>query len=636
MLLTDKKTALTFKLYLRLCSILAPSFLVISAIGLYFLTNHIVDQAEGRLSIRIGNATARVASGLERLSEYDAEFNGAPIESAQEIMQVLMADPAIQCVELMDSVGGTIMAKVPAGIGCTGRETESTLKVPLYFPDDAELIVRSSLAEIAEIRQNQQNLSALILFAGLMIALVTNWITFRLIIGRPLRSLISEIDAARQKAETSAMHDSLTGLANRRYLDDVLDFRIKAIKSGGAPFAVLQVDLDFFKEVNDTLGHAAGDTVLNHAAQILKAEVRRDDFVARIGGDEFVILLTSFDSSDDIDLIANRIVRTISRPMTFKGETCRIGASIGIEIIDTDSNLAELDAQRVLGNADIALYRAKEMGRGRHVFFESKLRAEVEASKKLADELRAAIDEGQIICHYQPQFDTVTNSISGVEALARWRHPERGVLPPGVFLQTAERLSLASYIDEIVLKQAVQDLERWDEMGLGVKAVSVNVSGERLEDTDLLAKLSKMNLPRGRVVFEILETAFIDELSDAVKMNLDGVRDLGIEIEIDDFGTGKASILGVIALSPARLKVAKEIILPLPDTEGQEALVKAIVSLAQTLNVELIAEGVEEAPHFAMVRELGFQRMQGYFIAKPMEAADLEALLAEGVDRLIA
>ncbi|MEM7240384.1 MAG: bifunctional diguanylate cyclase/phosphodiesterase, partial [Pseudomonadota bacterium] len=394
-----------------------------------------------------------------------------------------------------------------------------------------------------------------------------------------------------------------------------------------SPFSVLHIDLDHFKEINDTIGHAAGDAVLRHVSRALRAQTRHGDFVARAGGDEFVIVTPGLSDPAELSLLAGRIIAAVNETVNFRGDLCKVGASIGIDTVGAPAGTGPTSAERVLMNADIALYRAKEVGRACHVFFEPELRHRVEESKKLADDLTKALDRGEITCFYHPQHDPETLQICGAEALARWIHPERGVLSPEEFLATAERLSIVDRIDEIVLRKAIEDLARWDALGLDVEAVSVNVSSDRLKDPDLIEKLKRIDLPRGRLIFEILETAFVDELSDDVKWNIDSVRELGIEIEIDDFGTGKASILGVLALNPQRLKIAKEIVLPLPELESQRALVRAIVSLAKTLNVGLIAEGVETQEHLEILREMNFSKLQGYLLSRPMQADDIIELV---------
>lgn len=636
MRLSDKKTTMTLKLYLRLCSILAPTFLLASAIGLFFVTEYIVANAEDRLATRVGNAAARVAGGLERVSQGDLTFGGRPTAVALELTQVMMADPAIVCVEIYDGLAEKMIAQVPKGADCRTEAHDSQLVLPVNFPDAVDLVVHTSLEEIEEVRTTQQQLSGLILFAGLMIALLTNWITFRLIIGRPLSDMIRQIDDARRKAEISSLHDSLTGLGNRRYLTDVIEERLKVLRSDGPSFSILQLDLDHFKDINDTLGHAAGDAMLRHVANILRSAVRPEDFVARVGGDEFVIVTYGETNAENLSRLAKRLITQVSRPLVYQAHTCAVATSIGVYPVLKEEIIDDMTGDHILNNADFALYRAKATGRGRYLFFEEGLRSEVEAAKFLAVDFERGVGESEIVCYYQPQYDVTAGKVLSVEALVRWKHPLLGIMNPHEFLPLADKLALTAEVDEKILKIALKDLADWDESGLGIETVSVNISAGRLEDPGLLDSLREMQIPPDRLTFEILETAFVDELSDVVRWNLDGMRELGIEIELDDFGTGKASVLGVIEMAPHRIKVARELIASLGNGEQGISFVRAIAAIGHSLDVGMVAEGVEEAEHCRIAAELGFQRLQGYHISRPLPRDALELWIAQNEFRLSA
>ncbi len=627
MRLSDERRELTLKLYLRLCAILAPLFLLASAIGLFFLTEHIVSSAEERLSIRVGNAAARVANGLERVSEVDAGFATNPTALSEELIKVLMADPAVVCIEIVDRPGHRAIAQVPRGVNCKTEEHDTQLTLPLYVPDEADLIVRIALDEVQLVRDTQQRLSAVILFAGLMIALITNWITFRLIIGKPLSELVGQIDDARKQAEANALSDSLTGLSNRRHLNEVIEQLVDGLRKNGVPFAALQLDLDHFKDINDTLGHAAGDAVLQHVADILRSAVRPEDTVARTGGDEFVIVIHGEAQRDVLAGLAERLILQVSRPLVYQAHSCSVATSIGICPV-TEDNLSEtFSGDEALINGGFALHQAKAAGRGRYLFFEEGMRAEVEANRFLAADFDRGVRDSEIECFYQPQYDVEAQRVLSVEALARWRHPLLGVLNPHEFLPLADKLAMTPRVDQKILRMAVKDLARWDAAGLGIQSVSVNISATRLEDPGLLEELRRMQLPPNRLTFEILETAFVDELSDQMRWNLDGIRELGIEIELDDFGTGKASVLGVIEVAPTRIKVARELVASLGDGEQGISFVRAVAAIGHSLNVGMVAEGVEEAVHCRIAAELGFHRLQGFHIAKPMPRCEFEAWL---------
>lgn len=421
----------------------------------------------------------------------------------------------------------------------------------------------------------------------------------------------AELEEAKTSIEHNALHDPLTGLANRRKLDRALD----ALSTGGPKrFAVLHLDLDRFKQINDTLGHAAGDAVLVHAAKILTGNVRDEDIVARIGGDEFVILISALSDKDNIKVIASKIISAFSHPFDFEGFTCRCGVSIGIAFSEGDAT----DARRTLINADLALYRAKATGRNRYEFFTENLQAEILDHKRTADEILAGLERGEFEAWYQPQFCANTHALTGVEALVRWRHPVRGLLTPDKFLKIAEELNVVSAIDHIVLQHALQDKEIWRIKGIDVPRVSVNVSVRRLHDDHLIESLKQLPIKPGEVAFELVEAIFLDENEDTAADNIERIKAMGIEIEIDDFGTGHTSIISLLRLKPKRLKIDRQLVMPITTAPQERSLVRSIVDIARSLGVETIAEGVETQDHAHLLRQMGCDMLQGYAFAKPL------------------
>lgn len=433
-----------------------------------------------------------------------------------------------------------------------------------------------------------------------------------------------ELEAARVSIEHNALHDSLTGLPNRRYLDDILRHHAADGYHGSGSIALLHIDLDRFKQINDTLGHAAGDAMLIHASKVLRANCRETDFVARIGGDEFVIVSSA--GSDDARLngLAERIVREMRKPAHYEGHACRFGVSVGLAV----ARSADIDVKQLLINADIALYRAKARGRNRHEFFSEALQAEVVGTKRTADEILAGLDANQFIAHYQPQFDARTLDMVGVEALARWQHPD-GLRPPATFMAVAEELNVMAQIDRVVLHQALADLARWDSMGLKVPRASVNVSLRRLHDEGLIDSLRALQLQPGRISFELVESIYLDESDSVVGWNIDQFKELGIDIEIDDFGTGYASIVSLQKLHPRRLKIDRQLVDPIVGQPAQRRLVASIVDIGKSMDIEIVAEGVETLEQAAILRDLGCDILQGYAFARPMSRDQLEIFLAE-------
>ncbi|WP_244467657.1 sensor domain-containing protein [Pseudorhizobium banfieldiae] len=427
-----------------------------------------------------------------------------------------------------------------------------------------------------------------------------------------------ELELAKSRIEHNALHDPLTGLGNRRKLDAELDLLSRQSRTERQKLTILHLDLDRFKQINDTLGHAAGDAMLVHASEVLSRNVRENDIVARIGGDEFVILIRDENGHDCVAQLATRIIGELRQPIDFEGFACRGGVSIGI----AQASGVNIDARRVLVNADIALYRAKAMGRNRYEFFTQNLQAEIVGHKRTADELLAGLENHEFTTRYQPQFDARTSQLAGVEALVRWNHPHLGILTPDRFLRIAEELNVAATIDQIVLETVLKDLKRWADLGVSVPRVSVNVSSRRLHDEKLIEGLKLLDIRPGQIAFELVESIFLDEHEDVVARNLEQISGLGIDIEIDDFGTGHTSIVGVLKLKPQRLKIDRQLVMPILHSPQERALVRSIIDIARSLGVETVAEGVESMQHAAMLRELGCDLLQGYAFARPLSFAE--------------
>jgi diguanylate cyclase (GGDEF)-like protein/PAS domain S-box-containing protein len=435
-----------------------------------------------------------------------------------------------------------------------------------------------------------------------------------------------ELEAAKAHIEHCALHDFLTGLPNRRFLDAQLTERALCSENGREGTAILHLDLDRFKQINDTLGHLAGDHMLRHTAKVLRESIAEGDFVARIGGDEFVILSRYDGSTLRLTELAANIIRRMRDPVPFENHQCRIGASIGIAFACGTS----VEPKQLLLNADIALYHAKTQGRNRFEYFSPDLQKDVIQTKRLSDEILAGLERGEFVPHYQLQFHASDLSVAGVETLARWQHPERGLLTPDKFLQVAEDLDVVATIDKMILDRAVCDHGRWKGEGIDIAKVSVNVSSRRLADPHLVESLRGLDLADGTLSFELLETIFLDDYDEAVSENLRQIRKLGIGIEIDDFGTGHASIVSLLKTGPGTLKIDRELIAPLTRTIEQRRLVGSIIEMGRSLGIKVIGEGVETMAHVRILKRLGCDVLQGFALARPMAADKIGAFVREG------
>ncbi|MGD9478174.1 EAL domain-containing protein [Shinella sp. G-2] len=432
-----------------------------------------------------------------------------------------------------------------------------------------------------------------------------------------------ELEQAKTRIEHNALHDPLTGLGNRRKLDDELTGIAELSEMMDVHVGILHIDLDRFKQINDTLGHAAGDALLVHASQVLRASTRKGDLIARIGGDEFVVVVTNTTDQDYLSVLARRIITLMQQPVDYEGHLCRFGVSIGIALAEGRM----IDTGKLLVNADIALYRAKAMGRNRHEFFTEVLQAEIVSNKRIADDILAGIENNEFVPYYQPQIDAGTLKLAGAEALIRWNHPRDGLLTPDRFLKIAEDLNVMATLDRIVLEKALLDCARWAAQGLVMPKISVNVSARRLRDESLIESLTGLSIQPGQISFELVESIFLDESDDVVLSNLERIKALGIDIEIDDFGTGHTSIVSLLKLKPKRLKIDRQLVAPILSSHNEQALVRSIIEIGRSLGIEIVAEGVETMEHADMLNRLGCDLLQGYAFAKPLSR---DAFLAFG------
>jgi diguanylate cyclase (GGDEF)-like protein/PAS domain S-box-containing protein len=448
-----------------------------------------------------------------------------------------------------------------------------------------------------------------------------------------LLATVHDIDArkdAEDRLTRLSRFDTLTGLANRRAFVAALEGAIADRRRRRGGVAILFLDLDSFKDVNDTLGHPVGDRLLQAVARRLSDSVRSSDLVARFGGDEFAVLIREFDEPSDAGTLARTLVDAIKSPFRIDANQIRIGVSIGIATFESD-----MDAETLLSRADVALYRSKSEGRGTYRFFSEAMDLEIHARVKLDAELRAAIEAEQFALVYQPQVNLDTGRITGVEALLRWAHPTRGTLSPALFIPVAERTGLIGPIGAWVLAQACRQARRWLDAGVALNRVAVNLSALQFKaprnlENEIHRALAETGLPGRMVELELTEGTVL-EASGHQGDILRDVRRLGVTIAIDDFGTGYSSLSYLRRFSVDRIKLAREFVADLATDANDRAIAQAAIGLARNLGIDMIAEGVETAEQLELLRSWGCREAQGFYLAKPMSAEELTPLLRRGV-----
>jgi len=436
---------------------------------------------------------------------------------------------------------------------------------------------------------------------------------------------ISERSRFEERLTYQAMHDALTGLPNRfALLDHVETLR----RDHPGEVAVLYLDLDGFKSVNDVQGHAVGDRVLSEVATRLASSVRRGEFVGRLGGDEFVVVTHRFSKVDDVMALANRLVREVELPHDDDGQFFSLSVSIGVAVPG-----AEAEPLEMIGQADNAVYQAKRQGRGRVVMFDSEMQRQLDEQTELELALRHAVGNDELVMHIQPVFDLVENRIMGGEALVRWMRPGHGLVPPGDFIPVAERSDLILELERWVLTQACQRLVAWREREPATdRRIAVNISGRHLAEGDLVGDIREILDDTGAdpimLELELTETHLLEDMQRATHA-LDQLRSLGITIAVDDFGTGYSSMTYLRELPVDVLKIDRTFVARATDHGYDSTVIEAVLAIARTLELSVVAEGIETGEQLDYVRSRGCDAAQGFLMARPMPVEDAERVIFE-------
>jgi len=778
------------RLFAKLVLVIVPCFLTASTMGLFALAELDLQQGQNALATRIGNATARVASALERFSasrsDDDASLQGLP----EDMLALLLADQAIRCAELRrDDIDAPSLA-VPTGLGCTGQMFNETLDLPVFIDGDHTLTVYFSTDELDAARRSRREFSILTLFAGLLITVLSSWLGFALIVGRPLGQLlgairrsqesgeparigaqrhdelgevfnafdemqaalnqeakvvrraltqleriynttptmlcscnadgiltsvsdhwtttigverndvlgqpierfidagsislfrehvltsvvagcdvhdipmrlnlqgchpidvllsavpdvnldgtmtvlcvmsdVSLLKAAERRLHQLALTDPLTGLPNRRGLIEQLGRVVtrEADANRDAVTAVLFIDLDNFKWINDTYGHEAGDKLLVEVGGRLRLCLRVNDFIARLGGDEFAVICYRLDGQDEVEIVARRIIEKLEKPFEQDGVQSFVSASVGIAYVEPGVEGPDC----ILQLADLAMYDAKQSGKGCYRSYSRELSNKASAKATLREQIRKGLDTDGFSLVFQPIIDLEKNVPIGVEALVRLDCPKNGTIAPDTFIPVAEETGQIHDLGKWVIEKGINALSVLeDRVGHAGFYVALNISARQL-DEQLIDQIEAMfrHHPnaRNRVVLEITETALLQR-ADHIADLLQSLRQTGVRIALDDFGTGYSSLSHVHEFPVDILKIDKSFVIGLGTrgsdaTRRQMAMIRATSSLAQELGLAVVAEGIETMTTAEILMECGVQFGQGYLFSRPLPAVDFK------------
>lgn len=441
---------------------------------------------------------------------------------------------------------------------------------------------------------------------------------------------ISERRNAEERLQFFINRDPLTGLPNRTLFQELLSHAVQTAERNRSEFALLCIDLDNFKTINESLGHSLGDQLLIEAGKRLKSLFPDIDAIARIGGDEFNIILEQSIGMPWIDLVTQRVIDALGKPFELDGQSVYVGASVGIAVYPNDGK----DVETLQSNADSALHQAKMQGRGTLRFFSSEMSSRAKARLSLEADLRHALDNGELHLHYQPQADLISGKLVGVEVLVRWQHPERGMIPPSDFIPLAEESGFIIPLGEWILRTACRQFKQWTDSGLSMPSMAVNISAKQLNRGNLIGTvkdvLQETGVAAHQLELEITESCIMENRAQSIKLLAD-LKALGLILSIDDFGTGYSSLAYLQELDVDKLKIDIAFVRNVTTNSSNASIVKAIIALGHSLGLEIIAEGVEDLGQARYLRALQCDVMQGYLLSKPLSAEAMTELLTHFV-----
>ena len=455
-----------------------------------------------------------------------------------------------------------------------------------------------------------------------------------------LNKAVKEVTETKDRLRQMAYYDSLTSLPNRRLFTEQLDLLLRLAKRNKEMMALLFLDLDNFKRINDSLGHSAGDLLLREVAKRLSGCVRDSDVVAhyvesnsridvsRLGGDEFTVVLNQLDSAESAGTVAQRVIDALVQPMTIEGHELVVTPSIGIAIAPNDAD----NVEGLLKAADTAMYHAKSSGKNHFLFYKRDMDAASVERLTLETDLRKAIERNELMLYYQPQVDTMTGSVVGAEALMRWQHPEHGLVPPFKFIPLAEEMGLIGALGEWGLLEACRQMVELQSLGLELRKVSVNVSALQFNKAFIqrvAEVLQETGLHPKRLELELTEGIMMDD-SEATIGALQALKELGVQLSIDDFGTGYSSLSYLSRFPLDELKIDRSFVVDFDKSQNDSSLIIAIIAMARSMRLQLVAEGVETSEQYHFLTQHGATVIQGYMFSQPVPVEELKPLLVPG------
>jgi diguanylate cyclase (GGDEF)-like protein len=591
----------------------------------------LVQEAGEQRGVVLYQAAYRVGADAQPRGSREVRGVVSAVFRMDDVMRAALGSPESGALELclIDPAAAADNQRLAGGPGCRLVEAHSARQVssrPVRFASRQWVLQVTSGPAFA----SQQR--GLVAWGTLTVSLVAVGVlgVFLIVITghtrrtqQLVRERTKELAVTNERLQSLAMFDALTGLPNRSHWMLEAQRALESARRHGDRFAVAFVDLDHFKDVNDTLGHSVGDELLKAVARRLQDCLRAQDVMARQGGDEFVVLLDRLTSSGDAVAVAAKMVDTLSAPFALGVHEVRVSVSIGLDAYEGGHQ----DIETLLSHADMAMYRAKAAGRNGWSFYQPEMATQVAQRLMVEQGLSAAMTAGQLVLHYQPQVSGQTGAVTGVEALVRWKHPELGLLLPHQFVPQAEN---SGHIDELgawVLRHACQQLRAWHDSGVHDLMVAVNVSAIEFARSGfgfrLLSIIQDTGINPQWLELEITETALMQSLPDLAE-RLGEIQRMGVRLSLDDFGTGYSS-LGYLKRLPLRsIKIDRSFVRDLPGDKEDEAIVRATLSMAHALGLEVVAEGVEIAPQRAFLQAEGCDHLQGWLIARPMDAATFE------------